>query len=477
MTDRDVARSERILEKIGNRLGLTEAGKEWLIAVVDPFHDTPLNVCGYPDTYEAASVVQVVKCSQQISVPSGIEGNWDCHIHSFPFHLPSPMYLANINNPILGASSGFGGNVQINPTGTPLATNWGGISVCSVAAGATTFDSGATGTAIPSQPLFSQIKPYLNGEYRVIGLGWEVINTTSDLNIQGLVTAYRQPAPSVTNGSSVLFTSLTGTPPTNPVWGYGSAVFDKAPPQNSGTALLLDGSKQWKAKEGCYIVHTLNSEEILTSGNMTSYVNTLAPTDSAISSYNATVVGLSSLEVTSFSATSTYTLNAFVPAGCLPMQFNAAGAYFTGLSNSTTLQLNAVYFVERFPTQNEADLVVLAKHSCRYDPVALDLYGEIIRAMPVGVPQRMNGLGDWFADAVSTASDFISPVLSAIPGAGAIGAMVKTAGNVAKSLQSKKESVSTYSPNGNNTGVPAKLPVAMKAMPKTKKKQAAQKKK
>jgi len=49
MSSSDVARSERVLDKIGARLGLTPEGKQWLIAAVDPYHDTPVDCRGYPD--------------------------------------------------------------------------------------------------------------------------------------------------------------------------------------------------------------------------------------------------------------------------------------------------------------------------------------------------------------------------------------------------------------------------------------------
>jgi len=54
--------------------------------------------------------------------------------------------------------------------------------------------------------------------------------------------------------------------------------------------------------------------------------------------------------------------------------------------------------------------------------------------MPVGVPVSENGLGDWFADAVSTVADYVSPVLSAIPHPGtmAAGAALRAAGNIGK---------------------------------------------
>jgi len=144
-------------------------------------------------------------------------------------------------------------------------------------------------------------------------------------------------------------------------------------------------------------------------------------------------------------------------------KFNHFGAYFSGLSASTTLQVNAIYIVERFPTAQETDLVVLAKPSCRADDAAIQLYSEVSRMMPVGVPQRMNGLGEWFSDAVSAASDFISPVLSAIPHpmAQAGAAALKTGNNIVKSLVGKSQPApgQSYTP----TGTVAVAKVAVKA--------------
>jgi len=122
-------------------------------------------------------------------------------------------------------------------------------------------------------------------------------------------------------------------------------------------------------------------------------------------------------------------------------KFNHAGVYFSGLSPTSTLQLNAIYVIERFPTALDTDLVVLAKPSCRSDMAAIDLYSEVIRMMPTGVPQKMNGLGEWFSDAVSAASDFLSPVLSAIPhpAAQAVSMGLKAGKSITKTLMGKAD--------------------------------------
>jgi len=466
MSTSDVQRSQRVLDKVGSRLGLTEAGKQWLIAAVDPFHDTPLNVCGYPDNNEAASVLQVVKLSTPIVAPTAAgSGNWDCHIHQFPWMSANAGMGGNFSSTIggdqhsgygsflLGASASAPGSI------TNSTTQWGGLAYDSVASTANTFQYTDLGTSVT--PFASQLLPYTNGEYRVVAMGFEVVNTTSDLNIQGLCTVYRQPCAEIDSAKATFVT--TGNVSTSVGFntfgfGYSDILKTAAPPSTTGEALLLEGSRQWKAKEGCYVVSTYNSSENSAGTNNTTPVMSLSSADSASCRWvlvfppTALPSTWGSYEfIGNPSSPVDFTIKMLPTGGCNFQPFNHSGAYFTGLSNSTTLQLNATYYIERFPSQQDSALVVLARNSCHGDHIALDLYSEIIKEMPVGVPQRMNGMGEWFADAVSSATDFIAPVLSAIPipMAQTVGAGMKMVGNVAKNYNKSESVGSTYTPAGN----------------------------
>jgi len=478
MSIADVAKGERMLAKIGGALGITPEGTQWLKAAVDPFHDTPLQVCGYPDTNEASSVVQVVRVSAQVSAPAAATGNWDCHFHSFPWMSVTPGAVGVIQgNSLAPTTAGFGPilfagtNVPTDSSSCPM----GNIGYHAVPAGNPTWLSNAVQPNVQF-PLLSTLGPYLTGEYRIIARGWEVINTTSELNIQGLVTVYREPYPDIDSAKSTLVYRASSSTNGNGLFGYPDVLWDVFPPQSSGSALLLDGSKQWKAKEGCYIVDTLNSEEIPTGPDMTCMALILPTTDPQFVNNAVALYGGGWNQVFAIPPTTpTNNIYAWSPNGLLPTKFNHSGAYFTGLSQSTTLQLNAIYYIERFPTQQDTDLVVLAKHSCRSDNVARSLYSEIIRDMPVGVPQRMNGMGEWFADAVSSAANFVAPVLGAIPTpiTQGLSGLARTAGNVAAQLGSKREAPSVYSATGANTAVKSKV----KAPAKKKKAVVVQKKK
>jgi hypothetical protein len=460
MSSSDVARSERVLARIGSQVGLTETGRDWLIAAVDPFHDTPLNVTGYPDVNEASSVMQCVKLSAVLACPSTITGNWDCHIHNFPWLTPTTQLLCsdNVNG--------------LNP-GIPQVTSgsqWGGLAIDIVPAGGYTFHFNDTSI---TTPFANSIAPYTTSEFRVIGMGFEVINTTSELNIQGLVTSYRQPMSSLDSGSAkaIYATSSNATLDTF-VFGNLETVVTTAPPDSASAAMLLDGSRQWKAKDGGYCVSTLNSPEIPAGTNNVSVISRLLPQDvQSGAGPNASGVSVpapvftSPLLVTGTNGLSAqFTFLGSMRTNLLP--FNHSGLYFTGLSNSTTLQVNVIYYIERFPTTTDTDLVVIAKPSCRADDVAIELYSEVIRMMPTGVPQKMNGLGEWFADAVSAAADFVSPVLSAIPhpGAQAAALAVRGVGGAAKNYGTTAPG-KIYTPSGRPTVVNVPPTIKVKQRP------------
>jgi hypothetical protein len=85
-------------------------------------------------------------------------------------------------------------------------------------------------------------------------------------------------------------------------------------------------------------------------------------------------------------------------ANPFPTSFNAYGAYFTGLSNQTTLDVVWHYIIERFPSPKNTDLVTMASNSSPYDPRALELYSRTAWKLPTGVWVEDNGLGDWICD-------------------------------------------------------------------------------
>jgi len=384
-----VARSERILDSLVGKNGLTEPGKRWLAAAADPFHDLALNCTGYPDQCQSDSVVQLVKLTTTISCPSTITtGNWDARVHMYPW-LVNVAFTRVIN----GGTS----NAPVFAfTGGQNLFTAGGLCVDCVASGNPIGPGSAVGPASSSITLPPQ---YYNGQCRVIGQAFEVHNTTSQLYKQGAVCVYKQPAPDMFQ--STTYPIVGGSISSNGV-GYPSGLLLPTAPYAQTDALLLSGSKQWEAKDGCYVVGSFHSEVIpLQDTIVTVPIVYQANTPEGSGNYYMPTAG----QITNGTSQILFWNDIFWS------QQDAHGAYFTGLSAQTTLTINWNILIERFPSAADADLVVLAKPSPRYDPIALELYSHCMQSMPVGVPVNENGLGDWFMKVIGRARDIVMPAL------------------------------------------------------------------
>jgi len=383
-----VSRSERILNSLVGKNGLTEAGKNWLTGAADPFHDLALNVTGYPDQCQSDSVVQLVKLTSTISCPTAlVGGNWDCRIHQYPWLVDVPF--TKVNN----------AGTSVAPvwayTGTANIFNAGGLGIDTCATG-NQMGFAAAGAlhstiAVPAQ--------YYNGQVRVIGQAFEVHNTTSQLYKQGAVLTYRQPTPDMFQSST--YPVIGGATSANGI-GYPSAILLPSPPIFTPDALLLSGSKQWEAKDGCYVVGSFHSETIpLQDTIVINPIQYQANLPEGTGAYYMPTPGT----ITQGTSQILFWNDLFWT------QQDACGAYFTGLSPQTTLTINWNLLIERFPSAADADLVVLAKSSPRYDPTAIELYSLCMQSMPTGVPVSENGLGDWFMKVIGRARDIVMPAL------------------------------------------------------------------
>jgi hypothetical protein len=407
-------RAEKVLTRIGDRLGLTPEGKQWLIAALDPFHDNPLDCTGYPDGSTSPCVTRVQKYTQGLSAPPNLTANtnWDCMI----LDTPHPQLVKLIAS-YLGATSG-GANLNniYNANGSPLS--FGGLWCVVAPAGSSFAFSNILGllTAGTASVFPLVIDPLLTaGDFRIIAKGFEVHNVTAELYKGGTVTVFESPLDSYDTAQTYTVTNAAASVTTP-----ASCLINPAWPDSANTAFSLVNSKQWEAKDGCYVIGRINATEIpienglnftnpcYATGNGGSTLTSLVPT--------ADIDGGNGINP------------------CLWENFNFTGAFFTGLSYQSALTVNYLVIIENHPS-SQGDLVYsLAKPPPCRDDIALSMYSCILREMPVGVPVNENGLGDWFADAVSTVADYVSPVLSAIPHPGtmAAGAALRAAGNVGK---------------------------------------------
>lgn len=409
MSPPSVARSGKILDRLAKEDHLSEAAKQWLIMALDPFHDTPVNCTGIPDSQTGDSVTQFIKQTLTIDAPPGITtGTWDCHIVMSPFFANSATPLSFV------AGSSVNNNLPIQfDVGqdfrlvTPVTIN-------SYPTGDSTGFSNPFAGAIASDTshvtsLLNLNANFTNGDYRVVSQGFEVVNTTAELTRQGLTTVYRSPVPPTVSATVKTTVAMSAAGEVDVVGDVMYVVMDNIP-STPNQALLLPGTKQWLAKEGCYVVGRINN------------------CDSQVQNETWTQP-LLSLEEQVTGGTNDYYLPVllFNPLGTTPVvnvpstraiqwtNMDISGAFFQGLSLSTSLTINWNICIERFPSVVETDLVVLAKPSPCYCPMAFELYKAIAQDLPTGVMQKENGLGEWFRDAVDTAAEYIQPIAAMIP--------------------------------------------------------------
>jgi len=358
----DIKRSEGVLEKIGGAAGLTEAGKEWVIAAFDPFHDRDIDCTGFPDISSGNSMLQVLTLDMQVSAPASVVASgvsWDCHIVDWPFLGTAG---AKMNCGVYTASVAAGTNVT---TGTFAANNtsilpnaFGGLGVYSFLTSANNV-SPFLGGPIASANLTPSVTDLVN-PYRVIAKGFEVYNTTEELHRSGSVCVYSQPVADFNMAATGTF--LDSIAPAS--FGAGKINLMDAPPQTTSEALRLPSSRQWKAEEGCYVISKLHKCDIpvhLGDWTIPMYYN-INPTDATM---YAPAFGVTAW------ITGSPVLNVINMPDCNWTNFDQDGAIFSGLSPQTTLTINYRMFIYVFFTSSSA-LSYFANPSPIFDRIAIE---------------------------------------------------------------------------------------------------------
>jgi len=402
-------RAEQILTRIGERLGLSEEGRQWLIMALDPFNDSRTNHSGFPDGKGAKNLVEQCRETATISAPSGILSSgvaWDMMVVQLPWVLPQKFAFGSQITLVTGVnvdSNANLGNYWYQSTTNAGTATIGGLLVMCAPSSQNKWD--LTNWAGTSSQSITNITPdpsQVAGNYRVTNCGFEVANTTAPLYRAGSCIVGRTPVPTRSSANPGMVVAYGGTPVPSNVLNIDSW------PYNSEAAFLPTDSIQHLAELGCYVPAMINDLD-----NMSIYkTDTTCP---FIVGGGPNMSESQSLNLVPFPIY----VNTPVASNSIPgfewSNFHMGWALFTGLSPQTTFQINVKWGVERFPSQNNAVLAPFAKACPKRDNIALELYSHIIQDMPVGADFNANGFGDWIQDAIGTVADFVAPVLSAIP--------------------------------------------------------------
>jgi hypothetical protein len=499
---RKVDRGTKLLEKIRSRTGMSEDGMNWLIAVLDPQHDERLECNGYPDRQTGPSVIQVIKQSFDLAIPSvytaggTLTPTWGFHIYNDDYLCPDLYFNAsgvavenqNLKEDQTATPNGYLNVGSLNCIAFNQTVSMGNeITVLPPAIGAgkpfALLGPGAADTSLQSS--------FLKGKLRKIAEGFEVCNTTAELYRGGSVAVYEQPCSK--NDHTAYYVNMTAvalpqeiisrygaenifieepqlidkvvvkeekiislatemheekekthdlpvdeyTPKRyyvnekgiggviNRVYldkylitvtrqGVSTMTIDVMKPRTLAEAMLLPGTAQWGAEEGCYCVSTMddmNNPPTLTNTQATIYTvdETVWPVAFSNSNFS------NSVYVPNFYAD--VTQNLVCGANNFKGPWNPKGAIFTGLTTQSTFKVNRTVVLERFISSQNGNLAVLAKMSPCEDYMALGFYSEIVKRMPVGCRFKDNGLGDWFMGIADGIADFVTGIAKPVIGA------------------------------------------------------------
>lgn len=414
------ANAELKIQRDCDRLGVTREGLFWLDHALDPFKDMIRPHPGYPDKNMDPSVVEVVKQTVVVSAPAG-GTNWDCSIFLDQVLTDCNLVETTWNSTFHRSGQGVTGHKR------------GGLVIRTAASG-TPLDMTTTASNLPVDSNL-----FVTESSRVIGLGFEVHDTTAELHKQGSVVCWRLDQPTATPSVENITEDL-GVTPCIPS-AYKSYALAE-PPNTASIALDLLGSVQWEAREGCYMVPVQTDDA-----------------NPAMTIFRQLPVSVSGGKVYTLPITSVGTAKLqTITSGNVMSPWSMCGSFFSGLDPSASLTINFIYFIERFPN-TLSPIKRLCYPSPPFDDIALTLYSDVARQLPVGVMVKENGAGDWIAGIAKV----IGGIASAIPHP--IAQTIGLGANFVGALASKKKistnvasnAIVPYRPSNNSSNAVSQL--------------------
>lgn len=374
---------------------MTDDGKRWLLAALDPYHDDQLILQGYPDQRTAPSVVQMHNQRYTLTAPAvAAGGNWDAKVSFTGFEslwgYGKPQAGNLLLNPYLFTHPYDHGT--LNP-GLPFAS----LDIMAVAPG-TEFAHGSVVVGETHESLRSSLNEDI--KCRLIGVAFEVHNTTAEIYKQGSVTVAMLPDCAEDQGTMKYldtnvapyerFDTQTHQSPT-----FASTV---------GALQAVPTSATWPAAKGLYAIPRLVKSDM--------------PIKDLNWYWRAPFVRDSNGDFCTFEPSGYNNEQEFVPLirGPAPSAFAPVESIWTGLSPQTTLTITFRTIVEYFPPLGSA-LLPSATPSASFDPYVLAVYSRVIKEAPYAVPVGMNAAGDYFrailrtiGKALPAVAPFLGPV-------------------------------------------------------------------
>ncbi len=396
---------------------------------------------GMPDLSEGKVLAFSVTQEKTIVKPQSISGNWKVLIVNYPF-LNKIECTEKYGTVVIPAADQPGSNHLNYDADLATANNMYPVSIY-IKDDDLDFDIfPTTGLEVPQQNR--------DGNTRCVGMGIEIVNTTSPLNVQGLCSVARHPQPEKEALTYRIAISHDVVPPLDKeldrcVLGkqydsqkkrdsrkvgaveqieveYISLRPVQLPPNTLADLVLSNDVQQWHAKEGSYAVvpFHIDEDQVMPPQPCWPHFYSIAPTAELPSvttevTWPGAHVGPYLPEINPVLPYEPY----HGPQGATSwFPSESVVQMYTGLSEQTSITVRVRWIMERVPAYTERDILVLAHPRIDYDPVAIELVERAWSCLPPAVPFTDNPSGEWWKDVLATIGDVAGPLASLIPGVG-----------------------------------------------------------
>lgn len=344
-----------------------------VMLITDPYHDYNLQAVGYPDGTSLISAIQRRYGRTTIQNPFNLQpgDTWNFHIYTTPLHYKETLKPATLaGNTFTYASAG--GTVSQGPINIQY-WHWRGSSLINTA-----------GEVLGADTPYASVNM---AQVRTVSFGYELHNTTAEIQRSGSLTVYRAP---IDKHDINMFIRDGSGPASN----YG-CTFLVNMPTSIELATNFPNTRTWEASKGVYSVclpAPCNEYSPSVPTNMCLKTGTIA-TD-----YLLKHVG--SVLSTAFST--------YSPLSC-------TGVWSSKYSTDQTFTLDFRQVLEIQPNGTATVDMSFASTCPPIDRLFMKLYKNMFSQIPPGVPVSMNAAGDWVRSILKIAKGVL-PSLGAMPG-------------------------------------------------------------
>lgn len=403
--------------------GLTPTGRDWLTRALDPYHDdVSVPRAGLPDYSPHATLIKEHNRSINVVAPTAVaEGEtWNVAFVTTP-NLCSANYRK--------VNAAGNGNVILSSTADAIFAAHTVSVITWPADGGSDWFLPGTDNSFVAGVEFGGISLYPGGNEttshtltRLIGGGFEVANTTSNLYKQGNMVAASCPQiierdmiPALTD---IATNETMGTP----------CFTARIPPTSIEAVRANPNAVSWPAEHGVYVPFRMDHAKN----------NYSIPIDIPLL-YQGYQAGSGQALLSGVDMPTTGANNVRFPSVYQKPFISPIGtsiAMFTGLSSQTTLTLN-VRFLEEVAPISDLDLLSYGPEVYPSDPLAMELYQRALMELPVAVTYAENASAEFWGKVVRTIQSIAAPI-AGVAGGPMASAAVNAIGNTINSAINKK---------------------------------------